>query len=230
MLRQIRRLRKANIVMSMQILTQNGGLASTNCYLIADDATKQAVLFDAPDHTVAPLLEEAKQRGYDLIGVWLTHGHFDHVADHLKVTRAFPHAKVLIHRFDVPKLRNPKAAMFPLPFVIPPREPDELVEDSQQLTIGSLQVEVIHTPGHAPGHVMYHLPQEKLLIGGDLIICGAVGRTDLPDSNERDLIESIRKVMRLPDKTRLLPGHGSESTLAEERANNPFVRAALGIG
>lgn len=214
----------------MQILTQNGGLASTNCYLIADEASKKAVLFDAPDHTVAPLLEEAKQRGYDLIGLWLTHGHFDHVADHAEVTRAFPSAKVLMHRLDVPKLRNPKAAMFPLPFVIPPREPDELVEDGQQLAIGSLQVEVIHTPGHAPGHVMYYFPNEKVLIGGDLIICGAVGRIDLPDSNERDLIESIRKVMRLPGETRLLPGHCSESTLAEERKNNPFVRAALGIG
>jgi glyoxylase-like metal-dependent hydrolase (beta-lactamase superfamily II) len=213
----------------MQILTQNGGLASTNCYLIVDETTKQAVLFDAPDHTVAPLLQEAKQRGYDLIGLWLTHGHFDHVADHTEVTRAFPNAKVLIHRFDVPKLRNPKAAMFPLPFVIPPREPDELAEDGQQLTIGSLQVEVIHTPGHAPGHVMYYFPNEKVLIGGDLIICGAVGRTDLPDSNERDLLNSIRKIMRLPDQTRLLPGHCSESTLAEERANNPFVREALGI-
>ena len=212
----------------MQILTHNGGLASTNCYLIADEQTRQAVLFDAPDHTVAPLLEEAKRRGYDLIGLWLTHGHFDHLADHAEVTKAYPNAKILMHRLDAPKLRNPKAAMFPLPFVIPPREPDELIEDGQKLAIGSLEVIVIHTPGHAPGHVMYHLPNENVLIGGDLIICGGVGRTDLPDSDEGQLIESIRKVMRLPPETQLLPGHCSPSTLADERESNPYVRAAMG--
>jgi glyoxylase-like metal-dependent hydrolase (beta-lactamase superfamily II) len=211
----------------MQILTNNGGLASTNCYLIADDQTRQAVLFDAPDHTVEPLLEEAKRRNYDLIGLWLTHGHFDHVADHAVVTSAFPNAKILMHRFDVPKLRNPKAAMFPLPFVIPPREPDELVDDGQKLAIGNLEVEVIHTPGHAPGHVMFYLPTESVLVGGDLIICGAVGRTDLPDSDERQHFDSIRKVMRLPPETKLLPGHCSPSTLADERRDNPYVRAVL---
>jgi glyoxylase-like metal-dependent hydrolase (beta-lactamase superfamily II) len=213
----------------MQILTNNGGLVSTNAFLIADEQTNQAVLFDAPDHTVAPLLEEAKRRGYDLIGLWLTHGHFDHVADHAEVTRAFPNAKVLIHRLDVPKLRKPGSSMFPLPFVIPPREPDDLVEDGQRLTIGSLNVDVIHTPGHSPGHVMYHFPDERVLVGGDLIICGAVGRTDLPDSDERQLIESIRRVMRLPDDTQLLPGHCSPSTLGEERQTNPYVRAVLGL-
>src|SRR4051794_14861905 len=213
----------------MQILTNNGGLASTNAFLIADEQTNQAVLFDAPDHTVAPLLEEAKQRNYDLIGLWLTHGHFDHLADHAEVTRAFPNAKVLIHRLDVPKLRKPGSAMLPLPFVIPPREPDDLVEDGQRLTIGSLNVDVIHTPGHAPGHVMYHFPEQRVLVGGDLIICGAVGRTDLPDSDERQLVDSIRKVMRLPDDTQLLPGHCSPGTLAQERETNPYVRAVLNL-
>jgi hydroxyacylglutathione hydrolase len=213
----------------MQILTNNGGLASTNAYLVVDDTTNQAVLFDAPDHTVAPLLEEAKRRGYDLIGLWLTHGHFDHIADHAEVTKAFPNAKILMHPLDVPKLRNPRSSMFPLPFVIPPREPDALVEEGQKLTLGSLPVEVIHTPGHAPGHVMYHFPTQGVLIGGDLIICGAVGRTDLPDSDEQQLAQSIRKVMRLPPETQLLPGHCSASTLAQERQTNPYVRAVLGL-
>ena len=212
----------------MKIAANSGGIATTNSYLIADEVTKQAVIFDAPDHTVAPLLEEAKRRGYDLIGLWLTHGHFDHIADHAEVTGAFPNARVLIHPLDVPKLRKPGSSMFPLPFVVPPREPDGLVEDGQRLTIGSLNVDVIHTPGHAPGHVMYHFPDQRVLVGGDLIICGAVGRTDLPDSDERQLIESIRKVMRLPDETQLLPGHCTPSTLADERRTNPYVRAVLG--
>jgi hydroxyacylglutathione hydrolase len=213
----------------MQILTNNGGLASTNCFLIADEQSKQAVLFDAPDNTVGPLMDEAKRRGYDLIGLWLTHGHFDHLADHAEVTKAFPKSRLLIHPLDAPKLRNPRAAMFPLPFVIPPREPDELVENGQKLAIGSLVAEVIHTPGHAPGHVMYYFRDQGVLVGGDLIICGSVGRTDLPDSDQRQLIESIQKVMKLPPATKLLPGHCSASTLAEELETNDFVRGVMGL-
>src|SRR5438445_9576293 len=105
----------------MQLIMTTGGIASTNCYLIADETTNQAVLFDAPDHTVAPLLDEAQKRGWDIIGLWLTHGHFDHLADHAKVTERFPNAKVLIHALDEPKLQDPRSSMFPLPFVIPPR-------------------------------------------------------------------------------------------------------------
>src|SRR5579871_5040722 len=84
--------------LSMRILSRNGGIAATNCYLIADEESKQAVLFDAPDHTVAPLLDEVERHDWDLIGLWLTHGHFDHIADHAVVTSRFRKAKVLIHK------------------------------------------------------------------------------------------------------------------------------------
>ena len=102
----------------MQILQDTGGIAATNCYLVADDETRQAVLFDAPNDTTAPLLDEVKRRGWDVIGLWLTHGHFDHVADHAVVTERFPSAKVLIHRLDEAKLLNPTSVFFPLPFEI----------------------------------------------------------------------------------------------------------------
>jgi len=204
-----------------------GGIAGTNCYLVADERAKEAVLFDAPNDTVAPLLDEAKRRGWDVIGLWLTHGHFDHIADHTEVSRRFPGAKVLIHRLDDPKLRQPNAMSILLPFSITPRRADEYVDDGQRLKIGTIDVEVIHTPGHAPGHVMYHMPAEKTLIGGDLIILGAVGRTDLPDADPVALNASIRRIMALPPDTRVLPGHGQASTLAEERQSNPYVQEAL---
>jgi glyoxylase-like metal-dependent hydrolase (beta-lactamase superfamily II) len=211
----------------MQILMQTGGIAATNCFVIADEFAKQAVLFDAPDHTVDAVLDEVQRRGWDLIGLWLTHGHFDHLADHAVVRKRFPNAKILIHKLDEPRLRRPDSALFPLPFEIPPGKADGLIEDGQKLSIGSIEVEVMHTPGHAPGHVMFHFPKERVLVGGDLIIAGAIGRTDLPGADPRVLAESVRKIMQLPDETRLLPGHGEASTLRDERRENPYVQMIL---
>jgi len=208
----------------MQIAMATGGIASTNCYLLADEETKQAVILDAPDHTVQPLIDLAKARGWEIVGLWLTHGHFDHVADHHVVTSQCPNANVLIHSLDHPKLQNPGSSMFKLPFTIPPRAADVLLEDGQTLKLGEYECRVIHTPGHSPGHVCFYFQSEDLLIGGDLIICGAVGRTDLPDSNVSHLNASIRRIIKLPPETRLLPGHCDTSTLAEEMANNPYVR------
>src|SRR3981081_597394 len=97
----------------------SGGIAETNSYLVADEALKQAGVFDAPDNTVARLLDEADKHGWDVIGLWLTHGHFDHVRHQAEVTRRCPGAQVLIHPADEPKLQDPRSSMFPLPFVIP---------------------------------------------------------------------------------------------------------------
>ena len=104
----------------MQILMNTGGIAGTNCFLIADENANQAVLFDAPDGTTAPLLDEAGRRGWELIGLWLTHGHFDHLADHAVVKQRFPNAKILIHKLEEPRLNNPGSSVFDLPFTIPP--------------------------------------------------------------------------------------------------------------
>jgi hydroxyacylglutathione hydrolase len=142
----------------MQVLMNTGGIAATNAYLIADEARGEAVLFDAPNDTVAPLLDEVSRRGWKLVGIWLTHGHFDHLADHAVAKQRYPEARILIHALDADRLLNPGSQMFALPFTIPPGEPDGLLEDEQILHIGSLDVRVIHTPGHAPGHVMFHLP------------------------------------------------------------------------
>src|SRR6188472_1884144 len=154
----------------MQILQKTGGLAVTNCYVVADEAAKVAVLFDAPNDTAAPLLDEIENRGWDLIGLWLTHGHFDHLADHAVVRARFPNAKLLMHRLDEPMLITPKSRLFPLPFTIPSGKADGYIEDREQLEIGSIGLGAIHTPGHAPGHLVYHFPEEHILIGGDLIL------------------------------------------------------------
>jgi len=215
----------------MIVLMNTGGVAMTNCYLVADEESKQAVVFDAPDHTVRRLLDEAVKRGWEVAGLWLTHGHFDHFADHAEVRKRFPKSQILIHELDAAKAQNPgvQTRMFGLPFVIPAVQADAFLSDNQVLRLGSLEVRVIHTPGHAPGHVCFYLPADKTLIGGDLIIGGSVGRTDLPDSDHAALETSIRRVMQLPGDTRLLAGHGPASTLDEERERNPFVQEALAL-
>ena len=213
----------------MQILTKAGGIAMTNSHMVADEIAKQAVIFDAPDNTVAPLLDQAVERGWDVIGLWLTHGHFDHFADHTVVRRRFPKAKILIHKSEALKTAQPEVQtrLFRLSIKIEPLKADAYVTDNQVLQIGSMEVHVIFTPGHAPGHVCYYFPNEKLLIGGDLIIGGSVGRTDLPDSNHHDMEASLRRVMALPPETRLLGGHGPDTTLAHERQTNYFLRDFL---
>ena len=213
----------------MIVLTNSGGVAMTNCFLIADEAARQAVLFDAPDHTAAPLLKQAAERGWEIIGLWLTHGHFDHFADHAIVRQRFPGSKVLLHVLDEPKAQHPEVQtrLFQLPLVIPPLTADAHLSDNQELNIGSLAVRVLHTPGHSPGHVVYYLPKEQVLVGGDLIIGGSIGRTDLPDSDPEQMVASLRRVMRLPAATRLLAGHGRATTLGEERQTNPYVQEIL---
>ena len=214
----------------MKILSNSGGVAMTNCFVIADESTRQAVLFDAPDHTVAPLLNEIEKNDWKLIGLWLTHGHFDHLADHKIVTDRFPDAKVLIHANDEPMLKNPGRRMFALPFAIPPRSADQLIEDGQRLKIGSIDVEVLLTPGHSPGHVAFYLPNEKVLVGGDLIIGGSVGRTDLPGADSDRFVESLKRITALPRDTRLLPGHGDITTIGEELDSNEYLRHVLSGG
>jgi hydroxyacylglutathione hydrolase len=213
----------------MIVLANSGGVAMTNCYVVADEVSKEAVLFDAPDHTVLPLLDDVAQRGWRLVGLWLTHGHFDHFADHARVRQRFPDARILIHALDAPKVQNPdlQLRMFGLSFEVPPLKPDAYVSDNDTLSFGALKVNALHTPGHSPGHIAYHFPTAHLLVGGDLIIGGSVGRTDLPDSDHEQLENSVRRVMALPPATRLLGGHGPPTTLAEEREQNRLVRQIL---
>jgi len=111
--------------------------------------------------------------------------------------------------------------------VIPPGKADGYLTDGQELAIGGLHVKVMHTPGHSPGHVVFYLAGDRLVVGGDMIIMGSVGRTDLPDSDNEQFAASIRKLMALPPKTQLLPGHGHPSTLEEEQQSNWQVKRLL---
>jgi hydroxyacylglutathione hydrolase len=212
------------MVCVLKLISHTGGLASTNCFLVIDETTSKCVLFDAPDHTIEPVLQYIKQEKLELIGLWLTHAHFDHMADHVLVREQFPDAKLLIHELELPLLHNPGSMQFQLPFEIAPAKEDQTIADGDVLSIGNLTCRVIFTPGHAPGHVCFYFEEQKILVGGDLIIGGAIGRTDFPTSDHSKMIESVRLIMKLPDDVVLLPGHGDSTTLGEERQTNPYVR------
>ncbi len=207
----------------MKIHVNTGGLAATNSYLIADETAGVAALIDAPQNTIEPLLKIAQHHGWDVPLLLLTHGHWDHISDHKVYTDHYPHGKVLIHRLDEPKLQHPGSKIFQLPYIIEPRSADGHIQDDGEQMIGSIRLRAIFTPGHSPGHIVFYCAEENLLFGGDLLFAGSIGRTDLPDSDPNAMHESLLHVMKLPDETRVYPGHGPQTTIGDERQSNPYL-------
>ncbi len=208
----------------MKIHMNTGGLAETNAYLIADEITKTAAIIDAPESTTASLIALAKQHHYDVQYLLLTHGHWDHISDHKVVTDAFPKAKVLIHALEEPRLINPGSLLFELPYAIEPRKADGYLEDGQKIHLGHITLAVMHTPGHSAGHAVFYSNEHAVLLAGDLLMAGAVGRYDFPDGNVEHLKKSLRRVLLLPDNVEVLSGHGPATRIGNERMGNPFIR------
>ncbi|MEI7766543.1 MAG: MBL fold metallo-hydrolase [Phycisphaerae bacterium] len=208
----------------MIIETRCGGLADTNGYLVGDETTQEAVLIDAPQDAVNELLELAQSRGLKIKAVFFTHGHWDHLVDHDLVRQAVPGVKFYMHRLDEPMLIKPGSSLYQLPFTIPPGKIDVYLEDGQKLTVGSLKFEVLHVPGHAPGLCAFYCAAEKALFSGDLLFAGGVGRYDFPGCSITDLQASLRRVMKLPDDTRVYSGHGGMTQIGWERQGNAFIR------
>jgi hydroxyacylglutathione hydrolase len=157
----------------------------------------------------------------------LTHGHLDHTYGIAKVKNAFPTARVLLHAGDQPLYDNQsaQAGMFglPAPEIVPV---DAHLVDGEILRLGSESLTVRHCPGHSPGHIVliHETGPEPVAIVGDVLFAGSIGRTDLWGGSFEELERSIRQVLyTLPDNTRVLPGHGDETTIGEERRTNPFV-------
>ncbi len=208
----------------MKIHMNTGGLAETNAYMLVDEAAKVAAIIDAPEGTTASLLAIAKQHGWAVEYLLLTHGHWDHVSDHKVVTDAFRQAKVLIHKLEEPRLQKPGSELYELPYSILPRDADGYLEDGGKVHIGAITLAAMHTPGHAAGHIALYSNEHDLLFSGDLLMAGAVGRYDFVDGSVEDLKKSIRKVMLLPDRVRVLSGHGPATTIQRERVENPYIR------
>lgn len=201
------------------------GPMQTNCYLLGCEQTMQAAIID-PSWDGRNIFAAADDGGWDITHILLTHSHFDHVGG-LGQLKEETNAPIYIHPDAVDMLRNAgmSAAMFGLKMPsVPP--PDVMIGEGDTIEVGKLQVTVLYTPGHAPGHVSFYLPDYHVLFDGDVLFQQSIGRTDLPGGDHATLMKTIRdKFLTLPDETHVLSGHGSPTTIGEERMHNPFLQA-----
>ena len=209
----------------LKILTYTLGPVLTNSYLVADDDSGRAVVIDPAD-SGHMLVEEAQNNGFMIEAVWLTHAHFDHlggVADLINELGSTP--QVALHPNDLPLwYAQGGAPLFGMEIDPGPEPTIELI-DKKILYLGRYQIEVRHAPGHTAGHVVFYCFSEDVMFCGDVIFQFSIGRTDLPGGDYNTLIQSIRtKILILPDETRLLPGHGPETSIGVEKLNNPFLK------
>ena len=209
----------------LEIVTFTLGPAMTNAYLVADSATGDAAVID-PAWDGKKILAEAKRRGWRIAHLWYTHAHFDHIGGAAEIADALnPLPLVALHPNDHVLWRaGGGGALFGFK-IDPGPEPAIDFTQGQILRLGNVQFEVRFTPGHTPGHCILYCAAENVCFCGDLIFAGSVGRTDLPGGDWDTLEASIRQqVYTLPETTRLLSGHGPETTVGEEKRFNPFVQ------
>ena len=211
--------------MTLEIFTFSLGPLDNNTYLLVDTTTSEAVIID-PTFDSQQVLQVILERKLHLTQVWLTHAHFDHIAGAKLFSQlSQPPLPIGIHRDDLELyLTGGGAGMFGIQMPEMP-QPSLFFEHGQILRVGQEEVEVRHTPGHSRGHVIFYAPQANAAVVGDLIFQNGVGRTDLPGGSSTQLLKSIyQQVLTLPPETRLLPGHGDETTVQDEADHNPYLK------
>ena len=210
----------------MKISRYTVGAFQENCYLLADPAASVGVLID-PGEEGARLVAAVKASGVRLEAIWVTHAHLDHVGGIAEVKRHFD-VPVFLHPDDLPLYRAAarQAAAYGLPFDTPPL-PDRQFAHGDAVHLGQLRFEIMHAPGHAPGHVVIH--GHGVAFCGDCVFAGSIGRTDLPLSDGRALARSLERIAELPPETVLYPGHGPETSIEHELVENPFLNGTARI-
>ena len=199
------------------------GPLGVNCFILGCAGTKEGIVVD-PGADPERVLAAVKRHGLTVTYVINTHGHFDHIGGNRRLLEATG-AKLLIHEADVPFLSRAVdvATAYGLNTENSPK-PDGLLVDGQTIKFGSLQMKVLHTPGHTPGGCCLYLEREGVVITGDTLFAEGVGRTDFPGSSHEALIDGIRnKLFTLPDSTKAYPGHGPSTTIGHEKLHNPYL-------
>jgi hydroxyacylglutathione hydrolase len=200
------------------------GIAAENSWVARKDGAERALLIDPGDEPER-LKALIADMGVEIEAILITHTHFDHVGAVAPLARETG-APVYCPKLEVPVLAD-IMRWVPWPGIGPfeSYDADETVEGGERLTLAGLDIDVIFTPGHSPGHVTYSIPDEQAMFSGDVLFKGSVGRVDLPGGDWPTLLASIGELTdRLPAETRVLPGHMGETTLGAERATNPFLQ------
>lgn len=200
------------------------GPLQCNCSILGDEVSREAIVVD-PGDDISRIAATLEKHHLTVKQIIVTHAHIDHIAgaQRLKHLTGSP---ILYNQNDLPlvKMMDIQAMWLgvPTPEVAPP---DASLEDGQVVSITGLTGSILHTPGHTEGSVCLYLPQQELLLAGDTLFAGSVGRTDLPGGNTQKLLQSIRdSLLPLPDEVTVIPGHGPKTTIGEERQSNPFIQ------
>jgi len=211
----------------MILETLTVGPFQENCYLIGDEATGTGALVDPGDEATRIALA-VEQTGLEIGEIVITHAHIDHVGAVGALVEEYA-CPVLMHAEAEPMLQQlpTQAMMMGLRFGKVPAV-DRHIEDEETLEVGNLKLRALYTPGHAPGHLAFYVEGEGLVLSGDALFAGSVGRTDLFGGDMDLLMRSINeRLMTLPDETKVFPGHGPRTKIGSERAYNPFLQGGL---
>lgn len=196
-----------------------------NCYLLACERTKKAILID-PGAGSKMIESWVKDKDFEIVNILLTHGHYDHIGSVEYLRKEF-NTQVAIHKDDAEMLTDPTknlSSFLGMGVTLSPAE--ILLEDNQEIEVGEMSLKVIHTPGHTPGGIC--ILTDDGLISGDTLFDGSVGRADFPGGNMQVLISSIQnRLMDLPDETVVYPGHESRTTIGREKSSNPFINGNI---
>lgn len=198
----------------MKLLTRVVGPVATNLYVLGDESSGQAIAIDTATPCVEWLTATLAERGWRLKLIVSTHRHWDHIGDNAAVSAATG-AQIAAHIADRHGLVDPQPIMAPFP--IPPSVPAVDLAEGSKIRFGEITLDVLHTPGHTEGSVCLLASSEKLLLTGDTLFAGSWGRTDLPGGSDEQMVDSLGRLSGLTDDLKVLPGHGRQTTLVDER-------------
>ncbi len=202
------------------------GLLQCNCTIAADPEHGEAIVID-PGDEITRIVERLAALRLTLRQIIITHAHIDHVGGALKL-KQLTGAPILMHQDDLPLLRMMDVQAGWLGVETPETAPpDEPLRESTIVGLTQSPATVLHTPGHTPGSVCLHFAHENILVAGDTLFAGSIGRTDLPGGDGRRILESIHgKLLHLPEETKVIAGHGPATTIGQEKLRNPYLRLA----